>query len=117
MMAWKRICLALSLAAGVALGGTAEAMMSDDEQQLDVLSSQNQIWEKEMCIGEAVAQDGKFAVTDLDHNGRLELLFTTTAGDCVAFLPTGAVVTAVTSTCAVMPGNSTPSGSSTSNVT
>ena len=81
MMAWKRICLALSLAAGVALGGTAEAMTSDDEQQLDVLSSQNQIWEKEMCIGEAVAQDGKFAVTDLDHNGRLELLFTTTAGE------------------------------------
>ncbi len=81
MQAWKKTLLSLALAAGVALGGTAEAMTSDDEQQLDVLSTQNRIWEQEMCIEEAIVQDGKFAVTDLDHNGRLELLFTTTAGE------------------------------------
>ena len=81
MQAWKTILLSLALAAGVAVGGTAEAMTLDEEQQLDVLSAQNQIWEKNMSIEEAVAQDGKFAVTDLDHNGRMELLFTTTIGD------------------------------------
>ena len=81
MRAWEKMLLAFALAAGVAVGGTAEAMTSDDEQQLDVLSSQNRIWEQEMCIEEAIAQDGKFAVTDLDHNGRLELLFTTTIGE------------------------------------
>ena len=81
MRAWKKMLLAFALTAGVALGGTAEAMTSDEEQQLDVLSSQNRIWEQEMCIEEAIAQDGKFAVTDLDHNGRLELLFTTTIGE------------------------------------
>ena len=81
MRAWKKKVLSLALAAGVAIGGTAEAMTSDDEQQLDVLSAQNQIWEKYMSIEEAVVQDGKFAVTDLDHNGRLELLFTTTVGE------------------------------------
>ena len=42
---------------------------------------------------------------DSSANGmRWRVPFTTTAGDCVAFLPTGAVVTAVTSTCAVSPG-------------
>ena len=81
MRTWKKMLLAFALTAGVALGGTAEAMTSDDEQQLDVLSSQNRIWEQEMCIEEAIAQDGKFAVTDLDHNGLLELLFTTTIGE------------------------------------
>ncbi len=81
MRAWKKTVLSLTLAAGVAVGGTAEAMTLDEEQQLDVLSAQNQIWEKNMSIEEAVAQDGKFAVTDLDHNGRMELLFTTTIGE------------------------------------
>ncbi len=81
MQTWKKMLLSLTLAASVAIGGTAEAMTSDEERQLDVLSSQNQIWEKNMSIEEAVAQDGKFAVTDLDHNGQLEILFTTTAGE------------------------------------
>ena len=81
MRAWKKTVLSLTLAAGVAVGGTAEAMTSDEEQQLDVLSAQSQIWEKNMSIEEAIAQDGKFAVTDLDHNGRMELLFTTTVGE------------------------------------
>lgn len=81
MRAWKKVGVVLALAAGVVVGGTAEAMTSDEEQQIDVLSAQNQIWEKNMSIEEAVAQDGKFAVTDLDHNGRLELLFTTTIGE------------------------------------
>lgn len=81
MRAWKKMMLSLALAAGVAVGDTAEAMTLDEEQQLDVLSAQNQIWEKNMSIEEAVAQDGKFAVTDLDHNGRIELLFTTTIGE------------------------------------
>ena len=81
MRAWKKTLLSLAVAAGIAVGGTAEAMTLDEEQQLDVLSAQNQIWEKNMSIEEAVAQDGKFAVTDLDHNGRLELLFTTTIGE------------------------------------
>lgn len=81
MRAWEKMVLVLALAAGVAVGGTAEAMTLDEEQQLDVLSAQNQIWEKNMSIEEAVAQDGKFAVTDLDHNGQLELLFTTTIGE------------------------------------
>ena len=81
MLAWKKMLLSLTLAASVAFGGTAEAMTLDEERQLDVLSAQNQIWEKNMSIEEAVAQDGKFAVTDLDHNGRLELLFTTTIGE------------------------------------
>lgn len=81
MQTWKKMLLSLTLAASVAIGGTAEAMTSDEDRQLDVLSSQNQIWEKNMSIEEAVAQDGKFAVTDLDHNGQLEILFTTTAGE------------------------------------
>lgn len=81
MRAWKKTLLSLAVAASVAFGGTAEAMTSEEEQQLDVLSAQNQIWEKNMSIEEAVAQDGKFAVTDLDHNGRLELLFTTAIGE------------------------------------
>ena len=81
MRTWKKRVLSLALAAGVAVGGTAEAMTLDEERQLDVLSAQNQIWEQNMSIEEAVAQDGKFAVTDLDHNGRLELLFTTTIGE------------------------------------
>ena len=81
MRAWNTILLSLALAAGVVVGGTAEAMTLDEEQQLDVLSAQNRIWEQEMCINEAIAQDGKFAVTDLDHNGQLELLFTTTIGE------------------------------------
>ncbi len=76
----RRMGLALALAAGVLLGGAAEAAMGEEEQQLDVLSTQKQIWEREMCLDEAIAQDGKFVVTDLDRNGRLELLFTTTAG-------------------------------------
>ena len=81
MRAWKKVGVVLALAAGVVVGGTAEAMTLDEEQQLDVLSAQNQIWEQNMSIEEAVAQDGKFAVTDLDHNGRMEILFTTTIGE------------------------------------
>ena len=81
MRTWKKRVLSLALAAGVVVGGTAEAMTLDEEQQLDVLSAQNQIWEQNMSIEEAVAQDGKFAVTDLDHNGRMEILFTTTIGE------------------------------------
>ena len=37
MQAWKKMVLSLALAAGVAVGGTAEAMTLDEEQQLDVL--------------------------------------------------------------------------------
>ena len=55
MRTWKKMMLSLALAAGVAVGGTAEAMTLDEEQQLDVLSAQNQIWEKNMSIEEAVA--------------------------------------------------------------
>ncbi len=76
----RRRGLALALAAGVLLGGAAEAATGEEEQQLDVLSAPKQIWEREMRVDGAGVPDGKFAVTDLDRNGRLELLFTTTAG-------------------------------------
>lgn len=75
----------VALAIGVVFGGAAEAAMAEAEQQLDLLSAQEDIWKKEMSIDEAIAQGGEFAVTDLDHNGRLELLFTTTVGaeECI----------------------------------
>ncbi|MBQ9377579.1 MAG: hypothetical protein IJU05_07250 [Schwartzia sp.] len=84
MRMMKKTGLALALAIGVAFGGTAEASMPYDrsqmEQQLDLLSAQKDIWEKYMCLEEAIGQGGHFAVTDLDQNGRPELLFTTTVG-------------------------------------
>ena len=72
MRMMKKTGLALALAIGVAFGGTAEASMPYDrsqmEQQLDLLSAQKDIWEKYMCLEEAIGQGGHFAVTDLDQN-------------------------------------------------
>lgn len=86
MEAAKKIGLVLVLVANIFFCSIAEAELTgDDEQQLDVLSAQSRIWEKEMCLEEAIGQDGKFVVADLDNNGRLELLFQTKAGeeDCI----------------------------------
>ena len=80
MKAWKALGATLALAAGIACCGTAEAATAEEERQLDILSAQEDIWKKEMSIDEAIAQGGEFAITDLDHNGRLEILFTTTVG-------------------------------------
>ena len=72
----------LSCILGIALlfGSVTEAAVPLEEQ-VDLLSRQEQIWKTYMHIDEAIAQDGHFAVTDLDNNGRLELLFTTTVGE------------------------------------
>ncbi|MBO4853142.1 MAG: hypothetical protein J5477_05890 [Schwartzia sp.] len=75
-----KIGLAVVFAIGAALGGAAEAATTEEARQLDLLSAQEEIWKGAMSIEEAIAQGGEFAVTDLDHNGRLELLFTTTVG-------------------------------------
>lgn len=80
MKSWKTLGVTLALAAGIACCGSAEAATAEEEQQLDILSAQEHIWMKEMSIDEAIAQGGEFAITDLDHNGRLEILFTTTVG-------------------------------------
>ncbi len=77
----KKIGLAAVLAVGAAFGGTGEAAAMETERQLDLLSAQEVIWKQQMSIEEAVAQGGQLAVTDLDRNGRLELIFTTTAGE------------------------------------
>ena len=85
----KSLGLALALAAGLAFCNGTEAATRDSdpemEAQLDFLSTQENIWKKEMCLEEAIGQGGKLAVTDLDNNGRLEILFTTTAGaeECI----------------------------------
>ena len=81
MQRLKHWGLAVVLAAGFAFGGAAEAASTEADPQLDLLSAQENIWKKEMSIDEAIAQGGEFAITDLDHNGRLEILFTTTVGE------------------------------------
>ena len=82
MRAMKKIGLALTLAASLAFGNAVEAAEAyEANAQLDFLSTQKDIWEKNMCLEEALVQNGEFAVTDLDNNGQLELFFTTTVGD------------------------------------
>lgn len=81
----KSLGLALALTAGLTFCNGTEAAATDSdpemEAHLDLLSAQEAIWKNYMHIDEAIAQCGEFAITDLDNNGRPEILFTTTAGE------------------------------------
>lgn len=80
----KKFGLILALSVGIAANCSANPMPPDPsidyDSQLHLFARQNQIWDKGMCLEEAIGQDGQLVITDLDNNGRLELLFTTTAG-------------------------------------
>ena len=71
------ISLALALAALVPIGEAAwYAPAEDAKAQVELIAESRKTWEPEESYGETVG----FTVTDLDHNGRLEILVSNFGG-------------------------------------
>ncbi len=83
---FRKTAIGLSLVTALSLGTCAEAeiingITPERENQLALLARQNFFSETSKTMEQAISEGGYFAVTDLDNNQRLEILFTSSACD------------------------------------